>query len=336
MNKSLVWLIFLFCLHGHLQAQLIVDNSVNATAAVQDILLGPGVTASNITFQGNNAQIGGFTCNNCGLGIGNGVVIGTGNVDGADGPNNSGAFNQGPPDFSDGFGDNDLEQLSGMSLNNTAILEFDFVPTGDSLAFNYVFSSEEYPEYVNSINDAFGFFLSGPGLNGPYTNSAMNIALIPGSAIPISINTVNATSNSSFYINNGGGAANIQADAFTTVLTAFAEVICGQTYHIKIVIGDASDFMYDSWVYLEAGSFQSNQLALSYTAPAYSSGVDGGVYEGCQAGNLLFTRTGSLAEEQSYNLTFGGNAVIGTDIDFPYTRVFGDYDAEYRLFNNEC
>jgi gliding motility-associated-like protein len=319
-KASLILLLYVMGV-GVLPGQLVIDNAINDIAAVQNVLLGAGVTASNITFQGNNAQIGGFTCNGCGLGIGNGVVIGSGNVDGADGPNNSGSFNQGPPNASDGVGDADLEQLSGMSLNNTAVLEFDFVPTGDSLAFNYVFSSDEYPEFVNSINDAFGFFLSGPGLNGPYSNSAMNIALIPGSSVPISINTVNDFENSQYYVDNTGGVANVQADGLTTVLTAYADVICGENYHIKIVIGDAMDDLYDSWVFLQAGSFQSNVLAMSYSAPNYSSPIDGGVFEGCQAGNLVFTRSGVLDAEVTYSLSFGGDAVIGTDIDFPYNEI---------------
>jgi gliding motility-associated-like protein len=321
MKKASLILLLSYVGVAVLSGQLVIDNAINANAAVQNVLLGAGVTASNITFQGDNAQIGGFTCNGCGLNIGNGVVIGSGNVDGADGPNSSGSFNQGPPNASDGVGDSDLEQLSGMSLNNTAVLEFDFVPTGDSLAFNYVFSSDEYPEFVNSINDAFGFFLSGPGLNGPYSNSAMNIALIPGSSVPISINTVNDSENAQYYIDNTGGAANVQADGLTTVLTAYAQVICGENYHIKIVIGDAMDNLYDSWVFLEAGSFQSNVLAMSYSAPNYSSPIDGGVFEGCQAGNLVFSRSGALDAEVSYALSFGGDAVIGTDIDFPYNEI---------------
>ncbi|MFM7729719.1 MAG: choice-of-anchor L domain-containing protein, partial [Flavobacteriales bacterium] len=166
------WLLLLsiLVLTSSAWGQFIVNNAVNANAGVQNVLLGGGVTASNITFQGDNAQIGSFSCGGaCGLGIANGLIIGTGSVDGADGPNNSGSWALGPPDGSDGVGDVDLENLSGMNLNNTAILEFDFIPTGDSLSFNYVFSSEEYPEFVNSINDAFGFFLSGPGIAGPYT-----------------------------------------------------------------------------------------------------------------------------------------------------------------------
>lgn len=314
-------LIFTLLVSSASTAQLVVDNAINANAAVQNVLLGAGVTANNITFQGDNAQIGGFNCNGCGLGIVNGVVIGSGNVNGASGLNNSGSFNLGPPNSNDGFGDVDLGTLSGMDLNNTAILEFDFVPTGDSLAFNYVFSSEEYPEYVNSINDAFGFFLSGPGINGAYTNSAMNIALIPGSTVPISINTVNSGENAAYYVDNEVGFAGIQADGFTAVLTAYAQVICGENYHIKIVIGDAMDYLYDSWVFLEAGSFQSNVLTLDYNAPNYSSPIDGGVYEGCQAGDLVFTRAGQLDAEVSYSLTFGGDAIIGSDINFPYNEI---------------
>jgi gliding motility-associated-like protein len=149
----------------------------------------------------------------------------------------------------------------------------------------------------------------------------MNIALIPGTTVPISINTVNDFENSSYYVDNTGGAANVQADGLTTMLTAYAEVICGENYHIKIVIGDAMDYLYDSWVYLEAGSFQSNVLSMSYSAPNYSSPIDGGVFEGCQAGNLVFSRAGVLDAEVSYGLTFAGDAIIGTDIDFPYTEI---------------
>src|SRR5690606_1780277 len=73
------------------------------------------------------------------------------------------------------------------------ILEFDFVPNGDSLMFRYVFASKEYPGYTcSSFNDAFGFFISGPGINGPFSNNAINIALIPGTDVPVAINTLNS------------------------------------------------------------------------------------------------------------------------------------------------
>jgi gliding motility-associated-like protein len=315
-----VILIFCFTLLPAMSvAQYTVNNAVNSNDGVQDVLLGGGVTASGITFQGTNEQIGSFTCVNCGIGLGSGIVIGSGNVSGSDGPNNSGSFSSGPPNFTDGITDPDLAELSGMVLNNTAVLEFDFVPTGDSLFFNYVFSSEEYPEFVGSINDAFGFFLSGPGISGPYLNNAANIALVPGTSTPITINTVNANSNSSFYNTNVN--AGIQADAYTDVMTAIAEVVCGETYHIKIAIGDASDGAWDSWVFLEAGSFQSNQLSLQYNAPNLSSPLDGGMFEGCEPANITFTRDANLGEDQVFELAFSGTAQIGSDVTIGISQV---------------
>ncbi|MBS1548057.1 MAG: choice-of-anchor L domain-containing protein, partial [Bacteroidetes bacterium] len=175
--------------------------------------------------------------------------------------------------------DNDLMILSGQSINNAAILEFDFVPNGDSLHFKFVFGSEEYPTYVcSNFNDAFGFFLSGPGLSGPFTNNAVNIALVPGTTVPITINTINSgvagtagtpstcaaadpnwQNNSVYYVDNASGAT-VAFNGFTTVLTALAAVQCGQTYHIKLAIGNGTDSALQSGVFLEAGSFQSNAL----------------------------------------------------------------------------
>jgi gliding motility-associated-like protein len=302
----------------HISAQLTINNVVNATDGVQNVLLGTGVTASNITFQGTNDQIGSFNCNGCGLSIISGIVMGTGNVDGAAGPNLDPGFSMGPPDpFTlDGVSDPDVAELSGVSLNNTVVVEFDFTPVGDSLNFNFVFASDEYPEFNDDplYNDAFGFFLSGPGISGPYLNNAMNIALIPNTTIPISIGNVNSVDNNGFYVDNEFGISNIQADGFTVVLTAFAEVQCGQTYHIKLAIGDATDASFDSWVFLEAGSFSSNQVSAAYQAPNLSP-ANGGMYEGCDPANLVFTRSGNLNTVQTFQLDITGVAQEGVDFE---------------------
>jgi hypothetical protein len=219
-------LVLLFSSIGN--AQLVVDNNVDALDGVQNVLLGGGVTATNITFSGVNQQIGSFNCSTCNLNIASGLVMGSGNVSGAIGPNTSGSTNN-TPASGFGFSDPDLAALSGFSLNDAAVLQFDFIPTGDSLAFNFVFGSDEYPEFANgSFNDAFGFFLSGPGISGPYTNGAANIALIPSTTIPVTINNLNnGTANSGpceycqYYVNNlnsfASPATAIQCDGFTTV-----------------------------------------------------------------------------------------------------------------------
>jgi gliding motility-associated-like protein len=317
-RKTITLVAILLCsgvlFHGTLNAQLAVNSSVNAANAVQNVLLGEGVTASNITFQGNQTtQIGSFICNNCGIGLASGVIMGSGHVNGAQGPNNTGSYSQGPPSGLDNASDPDLATLAGNSIHNAAVLRFNFIPTGDSLKFRFVFGSEEYPEYVNSINDVFGFFISGPGISGPYQNGAKNIALIPGTNSAVSINSVNHLVNTAYYQSNTG--FNVQPDGFTKVLTAKTPVICGATYQIKIAIGDASDGSWDSWVFLEANSFQSNAVQLSYTAPALSpSGT--GLYEGCDVSEVTFTRpVAASGPEVTYPLTYGGTAINGMDYE---------------------
>jgi len=296
---------------SNIHAQLTV-TSVTADFAVNDVLLGQGVTASNIVLSGQTSQVGSFTCNGCGINIESGVVLASGNVAGAVGPNNSGSFSQGPPTGTDFVSDPDLAAVSAASINNAAVLEFDFVPTGDSLAFDFVFGSEEYPEWVNSINDVFGFFVSGPGISGPYTNGAANIALLPGTTTPVTINTVNIGSNANYFVKNTTPVVhNVQADGFTTVITAQASVICGETYHIKIAIGDASDGGWDSWVFLKEGSFQSN-LDLSFNQPNISPSTNS-VFEGCGGGNITLSRPCGVEGDLTVTLSYAGTAVAGED-----------------------
>ena len=122
--------------------------------------------------------------------------------------------------------DPDLDQLSTFNTNDAAVLEFDFIPTGDSLSFNYSFGSDEYNEYVcGSVNDAFGFFLSGPGINGAYSNNAINLAIIPETdGTPVTINSVNNGS-----VGSAGIASNCtQVDPNWTENTAILHRQCNQ------------------------------------------------------------------------------------------------------------
>jgi gliding motility-associated-like protein len=187
------------------------------------------------------------------------------------------------------------QNFNVSGVNDLAILEFDFVASGDSLRFNYSFGSDEYLEWVNSsFNDIFAFFLSGPGIAGPYAapaefpDGAINIAEVPNSdpQLPITISSVNTSINDEYYIDNFNNT-DIAIDGFTVSLTAEAQLICGETYHIKLAVADGSDTALESIVVLEAGSFESN------AAVAIESGTqnppelglsDDEVLEGCSAG----------------------------------------------------
>jgi gliding motility-associated-like protein len=312
-------------------AQLTVDNSVDATTAIEDILLGEGVTAFGITSTGDGNQIGSFNGINSNLGLDGGVILATGDVGVAPGPNNSGSSSLGGGNS--GASDPDIVLLNpSNSFNDCVVLEFDFVATGDSVKFNYVFASEEYPEFANSsYNDTFGFFLSGAGISGPYSNNAVNIAQIPGTSTAVSINNLNNGTTGTggpceyceFYIHNGtGGSAPqntdntvIQYDGFTTVMTAESQVQCGETYHIKIAIADAGDTGYDSAVFLEAGSFTSNQIEVDLQIVDISAN-DSTLFEGCGSANILFTRPPGSSLEQTFLIQVTGTGTNGLDFTF--------------------
>lgn len=269
--------------------QLIVSNNApynTPVNLVNQVLLSStsGNAASNIVLtSGNSGQIGHFNGTGSNIGMNEGVLLSTGGLGKAttqnDGLEGGGLANVFDPDLQ-----YILTNIAHtvQSQNNTIVLEFDFVAGGDFVEFEYIFASSEYDSYTCSkFNDVFGFFLSGPGINGPYTNNAKNIALVPNPTnpntftnTPVMINTVNsgsATGNnssanceiidpnwetySSFFIGNSNGAT-VNFNGFTTPLKAYSEVICGETYHIKLAITDVGDQNYNSGVFLKKGSFE--------------------------------------------------------------------------------
>ncbi len=274
-------LILVFAIGQLGYGQLEIDNATETPAELAlNVFQGPGVVLSNIKYNGSAAnantisdQVGHFTNGNTtNLGLDSGVILATGKATLAIGPNNAGGASL--VTSTPTQGDVDLALLSTNTIYNKACLEFDFVPEGTQLSFSFVFASEEYPEFANSQwNDVMGFFINGPGLSGPFSNNSRNIALILPSTTPIAINNLNnGTANlgpceyCEFYVNNGTGNTptvnnTIQYDGFTTVLSAKAQLIPGETYHLKIAIANAGDNSWDSALFLKA-----NQLGGLSTA----------------------------------------------------------------------
>ena len=265
LSRSFALLGVLFVWTLSIQAQITTDNSLT-TEELVTLLVGPDVQVSNVTFTGTATQRGTFVNNNGNLPIGEGIVLSTGDLSLLVGPNNqSGAgMNVGGGAYPD------LNTLSGVNTFDAAVLEFDFVATGDSLSFNYSFCSEEYNEYVGGgVNDTFGLFLDGPGINGTFSNASVNLAIVPGSGgTPVSINTVNLNSFNEFYTNNDNNPDPnaTQMDGITVLLEAGSVLQCGETYHIRLCIADGGDGILDSAVLLEAGSFSAGSVDLNADA----------------------------------------------------------------------
>ncbi|RLD63820.1 MAG: hypothetical protein DRI84_09245, partial [Bacteroidetes bacterium] len=282
---------------------------------VQNVLVGGGATVSNITFSGSTLSIGDFSGGaTTNLGMASGVLLCTGNITNAIGPNNAAGkgTNVGIG------GDPQLASLiPGYSIYDAAVLEFDFVPLSDTIEFRYIFASEEYPEYVNSnFNDVFGFFISGVNpAGGNYVNQ--NIAIIPGTSLPVSIDNVNNGTNNTgpctnctYYVNNTSGTT-IQYDGLTTVLTSWAVVTPCLTYHIKIAIGDAGDHIYDSGVFLEANSFRSGEDVVQTSALIGASAPN--AVEGCNDAIVNFTLPNPTGIPRTVHYIIGGSATNGVD-----------------------
>ncbi len=284
-NKILLFLTFVIIFLNYSIAQVVVNSTSSVNFYIQNVLLGTGVTVSNVTFNGSpgssvNAQVGSFSDATSSVGLPAGMILATGDATLAGNTNSSGGQNAGGNAIS--AQDPQLSAISTNILFDQCILEFDFIPTGDTLSFNYVFASEEYPEYVcSTYNDVFGFFLSGPNpLGGSYVSK--NLALVPNPSVPgtftntaVAINTINPgvagssgdVTNCSaidpswaayniYYVDHSA-VPNYCYDGRTVSLPVFALVNCGSTYHIKIAIGDAGDNLFDSGVFLEAGSFSA-------------------------------------------------------------------------------
>ena len=315
--KKIVFALISLLIINSATAQLTVNGTLTPTMLVNNVLLGTGITASGITYTGDVTARGEFNGTLSNIGFTDGVLLASGGINNAIGPNNIGSSTT---PFGTTSADPQLTSIASGSLNDVAILEFDFVPTSDSLKFRYVFASEEYLEFVGStFNDVFGFFISGPNpAGGSYTNQ--NIATIPGIGTAVSINNVNTTTNPAFYFDNGDGSgtgtapdgASVQYDGFTIPLTARAAVTCGQTYHIKIAIADVGDGAYDSGVFLEAGSFTSQGVQI-LPEISYGGANDSTLYEGCGLACIYFVRTSNIGATDTVNVTIGGSAVNGVD-----------------------
>jgi gliding motility-associated-like protein len=317
----LLALIFLLKLNLGL-SQLVTASGQAPQGLVQNVLIGPGVTVSNILYNGSPTAIGSFTATGTNLGISQGIVMTTGTI------MNNGAGPQGPNNAASSGTDNNMPGsgilsgiIQGTQTYNAATLEFDFIPYADTVRFKYVFGSEEYPEFAppnnSTYNDVFGFFISGPGITG-----LQNIAQLPNGGGVVSINNVNAITNSLFYNANGDGTMApyntspnyIQYDGFTDVLEAVSAVQCGQTYHLILAIADVGDGSWDSGIFLEANSLSSK------TPVDVSASISQQVFpnpdwmaEGCVSATVTVTRQNNINSPLSIPLTVSGSATQGVD-----------------------
>lgn len=231
---------------NHVSAQMTYSNVSDLQTLITNIFGVQCQGVSNVTIQGSNAQIARFE-NGSGLGVNSGLVLSTGYpIYSSMASSNFSSYSTGAP------GDNDIILYGtgmGYSSYDAISVIFDFTPViTDTIRFNYIFASEEYPEYSNSTyTDRFLFLVSENG------GTPINIAQVPGTTTPVEINSINQSVNAQYYVDNmsGPNSAYFVFDGYTVPLEAKFYAQVGNTYHIKLVISDVSDGVYDSAIFLD-------------------------------------------------------------------------------------
>ena len=295
MKIILLLLISLFSIAGFSQVITVDTNKYTVPQLVTEVLVNKScVPTSNISWRtgsnfGSTNGIGYFENTNPSFPLSSGVILTTGNVANAPGPNTT-ELNDGNAAW---VGDADLEATllkSGITVKsvNATVLEFDFVPFSSNFDFRFLFASEEYGNFQCQFSDAFTFLLT-----NTLTGVTTNLAVVPGSTTPISVTTIREfiynsscpSANPSYFgAFNGGSDASTSATNFngqTVSMSASSNnLIPNNPYHIKLVIADRKDSQSDSAIFLGANSFNVGQdvLGPDLTAASNTAICDGGTH----------------------------------------------------------
>ena len=344
--KKYIFLIFFFLAITAFSQNISVDNQTYTPQQLIEEILIDSNCISNVVvtntvggnFNGSDESYGYFDANGSSFPFQSGIVLSTGRLNNVKGPNNT----LSDDDASNWNGDSDLEAaLNENNTTNATIIEFDFTSVADQISFRYIFASEEYQEGDSNTcqySDLFGFLIR-PSNSQYYTN----IALVPNTQTPVKVTTVHPeipggcqAENEMYFESFNGSISPINFNGQTKILTAIANTIPNETYHVKLVIADEQNYRYDSAVFLEAGSFNlntnlgedrlianNNPLCENETIDlnAFQPGMT--TYKWFKDGNELFSETNSV-------LTVSDSGIYSVEITIDNTCISeGGITIEY-------
>ena len=265
MRKQLLSFLFASLISFLGYGQITIDESLTTQELVEDVLINSScaevsniVSSTGIDF-GDVNGIAAFSANGSDFPFEEGIILMSGDVQAAPGPNTTIQSNGTWP------GDADLEaNTTAINTNNASFIEFNFTPFIEQISFNFIMASEEYDQnFECTFSDAFAFILT-----DITTGDVQNLAVLPGTTIPIEVTNIRPevtgqcdSVNEEFFDRynfqpfNDENAAATNFNGQTVQLTAMADVVSGNPYTIKLVVADQSDNAFDIGVFLEAGSF---------------------------------------------------------------------------------
>ncbi len=248
---------------------LVASPTVYTVDYLVNNLLGSNcISIDSANYNGDSSAIGYFTDGYI-IGFQSGIILGNGPIVTVTGNNAiSDNLNYTNTDTNTIADLTEISQSNGSSLNlsDLSVLDFYFKPSFSSISFNFVFASEEYNAFeCTAFNDIFALFISGSNISGAFSENSINLAVVPGTASPITVSTINgpggiancgAAQNEQYYIDHPLSNNELNARGYTVPLTATANnLIPNEMYHIRIAIADAGDASLNSFVFIKEHSF---------------------------------------------------------------------------------
>lgn len=235
-------------------AELTINSNASATAMANEIF-GQGVTVVSASYTGDRLSSATYSnglATSPGVVPGDtGVILSTGYA--RDFTNSTGSANQSTQVSTNTSGANgaaDFNAAAGASTFDASFLTVNFIPTASVLTMQFVFASEEYPEFTSGIYQDF----VGVWVNG----TQVNLAVGDGDVDP---NNLNSGSNQNLFVDNTTAAFNTEMDGFTVTMTLKMAVNPGVLNTMRIGVADVSDSNYDSAVLIAGNSAQTALIA---------------------------------------------------------------------------
>lgn len=333
------YLLFLLVCSVASAQYITTDETYTPTQLIENVLINSGcASVSNVSVSGGNFSSGEkswgyFNANGSTFPFAQGVILSTGKIMDAQGPN---SFISDDGNGMSWGGDTDLDAALSISNSlNATVLEFDFIPLGNQISFDYIFASEEYHGTATcTYSDGFAFLLKEVG-----SPAYQNLALIPNTTIPVKVTSVHpdipgacAAQNEQYFdaFNDTDYPTNFNGQ--TKVLTAKSTVLPGHQYHIKLVIADEGNYRYDSAIFLKGSSFNigvdlgDDRIFANNNAVCYNESL---VLDGTSVGAM------------SYQWNFGSTPIpgeTGATLSFnpPYTNAQNGTYSLTTIYSPTC
>jgi len=303
MLKTISYFLVLFSCLSFSQTITVDDVSYDEIDLANLLLNGSCIDPTNVSYSSGQA-VAQFDGNGSTFPLSEGIIIRTGIA-----KNTEGIFTD--TNLSDQLNTNSDPDLQAISNNtgqtdpitDTAFLQFDFVPISSDFSFNFVFASNEYGQWQCGFSDVFAFLLTDIG-----AGTTTNLAIIPGTTDPITVSTIrdnthnggctseNANLFDTYNVTNPASST-LNMRGHTTMLNASSTLVPGNSYRIRLVIGDYKNQNFDSAVFIDTGSFTTE--------------IDLGDDTTMCAGNSIDLTTGLDIVDYDHSWTLNGSTIVG-------------------------